>query len=79
LDAARRILFLRQILKNDVADRPLGARRQHPQVLWERFHVPVILRGVKLERFPAQLARLPILIKGMLEQILFGNRGINFV
>jgi len=48
-------------------------------MLRESFHMAVVLGGIKLQRFPAQLARLPILVKGMLQQILLGNRGINFV
>jgi hypothetical protein len=41
--------------------------------------MPVILRGVKLQGLAAQLARLPVLIKGMLQQILLGDRGVNLV
>src|SRR5882762_6011646 len=70
-------LLFRQVLPDQPLQRTLRPRRQHPQMLRERLHVSVILRRVKLQPLPAQLPRLPILIKRMLQQTLLRNRRIN--
>ena len=72
----RRILFFREVLPDQSLQRTFRPCRQHPQVLRKRFHVPVILRRVKLQRLAAQFPRLPILVKRVLQQILFRDRRI---
>ena len=63
------IFFLGEILHHRVAQRTFGARGQHPQMFRERFDVAVVLRRVELQRLTAELAGLPILIKGMIQQV----------
>jgi hypothetical protein len=40
--------------------------------------VAVILRGVELEGFAREFAGLPVLIEGVVEEILLGDGGVDF-
>ena len=45
-------------------------------MLGEGFDVAIILSGVELQGFAAELASLPILIEGMIQQVLLGDRPV---
>ena len=76
---AVRIFFFGKILHHGGAQRAFGSRGENSQMFGKGFDVAVILRGVQLKRFAAELAGLPILIERMVQEILLGNRRIEAV
>ena len=71
-----RIFFLSEIFHYGVAQRAFRAGRQDSEMFREGFDMSIILRGVELQSLAAKLARLPILVKRMLQEILLGDCGI---
>src|SRR5881394_1144570 len=72
------VFLLGKIFEHHRLQRLIGSRGENPQMLWECLYVPVILRGIELERFTGKFSRLPILIKRMSEQIFAGDSRVDF-
>jgi len=70
------IFFLGKIFQYGLAERAFRASRQDAKMLGKGFDVAVILGGVELQSLAAELARLPVLVKRVLQEIFLGDCGI---
>ena len=73
------VFFFGEVLNDDRLERFIGAGREDAKMLGEGFDVAVILSGVELEGCAGEFAGLPVLIEGMVEEILLRDGGVDFV